>query len=406
MKKILLFFALIFLFSINVYAETSNLKPQPAGDSSLQSDCLSNKNNPVKYDTSLECFVIRPIQKDFFYNKEDYKLYKKISKLYKKEKYEKILEIKPDYIPALFAIYKKYDKEGNSAKAIEYLKKIKTPNKYLSENEILKLLFKQYCKSDDKTTAIEYFNKITGNKSDIYVYAAECYLDMNNKSEALKYALLVPETDKNYYKAQEIKFSVYYRKKDLNNANKTAKQLIKLKPNISDNYIRAALTEKNESLKLEYLYKARNLAKNLKYFYYANAQIIKLEQRKLDKYYSKQNKYIDKLNWIQIISSAPAYGSNEYWIARQDNFFEQCNYCIKHYKGNELTTCFNTIKQDESNKTKQLNFAMKYENEDNYQRKIVRQNAKKITIMRSMLRENRMQTYNQLQRNYILNNKY
>ena len=385
MKKFVFFLSLILLLSLT--------------ECSLATEEIS----PVRYDTSLECFVFNPPQKENFNNTKDYKLYKKISKLYKKGKYEKILELDPDFIPALFALYKKYEETDPNA-AIEYLKMIKNPNPYFSEDYISKLLFKQYYRIKDNKTAIEYFNKISDDKSDIYACAADCYLNLNQTNKALKYASLTSKSNNGYYKAQEIKFKILYRKKDFINANKTAKELIRLKPDIADNYIRAALTEKNSSLKLGYFYKARELARNSKYFYFANAQIAKLEQKKLDNYYKKQNKYIDKLNWLQIVSNSPTFGSDEYWIERQDNFFKQCNYCINQYKGEELAKCFRAVKQDQNDLAQQLNFAMQFENKDRYQRKIVRQNDKKIQLMRSMLNEERAQTYNQMEQNYLLHN--
>ncbi len=358
---------------------------------------------PVQYDASLECFIFNPPQKENFNDIKEYKLYKKISKLYKKEKYEKILELKPNFIPAVFALYKKYEKIDTNT-AIEYLKMIKTPNPYFSNDYISKLLFEQYYKIKDYKTAIEYFNNISDDKSDIYAGAADCYLNLNQTDKALKYASLVSKSNKGYYKAQEITFKILYRKKDFINANKTAKELIRLKPDISDNYIRAALTENNSSLKLGYFYKARELAKNPKYLYYSNAQIAALEQKKLDNYYKKQNKYIDKLNWLQIVSNAPFFGSDTYWIARQDDFFKQCNYCINQFKGDELAKCFSALKQDQNDLTQQLNFEMQFENKDRYQKRIVRQNDKKIQLMRSLLSEERAQTYNQIEQNYLLHN--
>jgi len=90
-----------------------------------------------------------------------------------------------------------YSEENNPEKAYEYYKKaLESLDENVDKTVLAELFFKFGLANDDKgefNTAIEYYKKCISIKSDnsykalAYSNIAECYLDLGNKDEALKF---------------------------------------------------------------------------------------------------------------------------------------------------------------------------------------------------------------------------
>lgn len=352
-------------------------------------------------DNNNDVFEYKDKNREDFETDKEYKAYKRNLNLYKKEKYGKILKKSPDSIPALFAMYKEMSGQAKYTEAISYLKHIENLIDSENQNYIRKLLFIEYYKNKEYKTAIDEFFRIKGQKSGLYAYLADCYLYTDNLSNALKYASLV-KSGESYYTAQEVKFKVYYRKKDFENAKAAAKKLISLRSDIPDNYLRMAELEKDLNTKLKYLYKARSEAPSIDYISSINLEIIKYEQEKLNKYYNSNNNFVERLDWESIVRNSPSYLNMEYWTQRQDDFFKDCNVCMNKYKGEETYKCFKSIRENQNELTRQLNFIVEQENEESYRKQVMMQNYRHLQQQDKMIRQQRLEIQNQHETNFFL----
>lgn len=364
---------------------------------------MSNQNvEPVVYNISLQKFEYAGVDKADFPTVDEFKKHKKISKLYEKGQYEKILKLDPANVPALYSLYLISDNSGNNKVALDYLYKIKDDKKYFSSNYIPKLILIQKWKLKDYKNVIVDYSKIIGDKSDIDLYVANSYLNLNDYQNAIKYANKVGKSNSGYYFAQEIKYKAYYRTKNYAESGKIAKNLIGLKPKISDNYIRAAYVETNNNLKLKYLYEARKYAENIDVLYAVNKMIVDIEQQKLDKFYKSKSVYIDRLSWEKILTQAPKYGDDRYWLDRQDEFFEQANVCVSEYSGSEVSKCFKSLKDNENSLSQQLQMKLDFENNKAYRDKVIKQKEQELENQRNMIRRQNEMIMNQQEQNYRL----
>lgn len=357
---------------------------------------------PIIYNASLQKFEYGDLDKNDFATPQDYKTYKKISKLYKKGRYEDILAIDSKNIPALYALYLINDGLNNNKIALDYLYKISDNDKYFVTGYISKLILIQKWKLKDYKNVIADYHKIKGDKSDVDVYIADTYLNLKQYDNAINFANKISKSNRSYYFAQEIKYKAYYRTKNYIQASKVAKNLIALKSDISDNYVRAAYVEKNYDLKLDYLYNARKYSENREILYAVNKMIFDIEQQRLNKFYKSQSMYIDRLDWEKILLNSPMYKDDSYWLKRQDDFFKQSNICMSDYKGNEVSKCFRALKDNENILSQQLQSKLEFENNKAYRHKVIKQKEKELANQRDMIRRQDEMIMNQNQQNYRL----
>ena len=364
--------------------------------------CLANNyrsyNDFFSFNPSTKMFVLQNINKKQLkiYNKQliqNYKIAKNLNKLYVKNENDKILKKYPDFIPSLYAMYKyNYDKHNYNT-SLEILTKIKNSKQFNNDEYLNLLFFKTYYANGNYQSALNSLLSIK-NKQDLYVFIADCYLNLNHFNEAINYALKVQPNNNGYYLSQETLFKAYYRQKKYENAKQIASYLIKLEPFVSDNYLRYALCETDKNQKLKYFYMARNHEENESRKTVLNGYIIILEQEKIDNVYKKLKMFVEKPDWLNILDSCE-YGDINYWLKRQDNFFKKTNMCISKYSDSELAKCFANVNSTQNKLNENITQQVKDKREEEYKKIILRQNE-------ILIRQQMIQNINQIDTNYHL----
>lgn len=277
---------------------------------------------------------------------KEYKSAKKIYKLYKKNKHKRILSKYENFEPSLYSMVNQNLKKNNFETAYSFLVKLDKINKKLPKDTINSLYLYTYYKLGKYNEAIKYGNKIV-NKNDQYAFIAGCYLNLNQIDTAFKYAKMEKESSKNYYLAQEIIYTILYKKKRYTEAFHVAQKLVRLKPDLPENYLKLADLEKNSVKKLNYYITARNKEQDLIKKFNINTIIINNQQQNIDNAHKKLVNYVDKPDWNTISQISSKYGTKDYWLKRQDDFFIKANECICNYNGDNLLKCFNSLNERE-----------------------------------------------------------
>ena len=151
------------------------------------------------------------------------------------------------------------------------------------------------------------------------------------------------------------------------------------------------MLEKDPKKQLEYYYQGRNKANDDEIFLHLNAIIVKKEQEKINAAFKKLKVYSEKPEWTKVIEDSE-YGTEDYWIERQDEFFENTNKCVYNYSDNQLAKCFEAVNNKQIRLNNELEDDIKDQMLFDYQEKIISQNNKII----------RQQRYN----NYIQSLQY
>lgn len=371
----------------------------------LPLNCFANDisyNDFFIFNTSTGTFNFQFFNKQQLknYNKQfvkNYKIAKNLNKKYLKVKNEKILKKYANFVPSLYAMYEyNYDKH-NYITALDFLTKISN-TKYFNNDYLNLLFYKTHYANGNYQLALNNLLEIK-DKSKIYGFIADCYLNLKRYNDAINYALKVKPNDKGYYLAQETLFKVYYRQKKYENAKQIASKLIQLEPFLSDNYIRYALCESNKKQKLKYFYLARNNENNEIKQLEFNKSIIKLEQEKIDNVYKNLKMFVEKPDWISVVNSCD-FGNTEYWFKRQDEFFKKTNMCILKYNGSELAKCFASVNSIQNKLNEKMAQKIKEQKEQEYRNEIIRQNE--ILIRQQMIQNLNQNNINSELRN--LNN--
>ncbi|MBR6302081.1 hypothetical protein IKR55_05010, partial [bacterium] len=128
-----------------------------------------------------------------------------------------------------------------------------------------------------------------------------------------------------------------------------------------------------------------------------NNTIAAIEQLKIQNAVKDSKKYIEYPNWIDIISPVMSYGSDKYWINRQDMFYKATNNCIQNYKGDDLSACFTSIISKQNTLNQQLIQQEQMRQENLYRQAILLQTERMIELQRE-------QNYNQVLINNSLKN--
>ena len=175
-----------------------------------------------------------------------------------------------------------------------------------------------------------------------------------------------------------------------------SKQLINLKPDVAQNYLRAAQSCSDKKLKLQYLYKAKKLLLENPslVLYTVDKKIAEIEQEKIDTAYKKITDFLIKPDWTKIyINNSPDitfYINN--WSKRQDEFFKTANNCIAKYSGNNLVKCFEALNNSEDKKTDDLKDLLK-KIEDEKKQKEQELMLQRLLLLQQQMNYNRYYYY-------------
>ncbi len=325
------------------------------------------------------------------------KKYKKINKLYKKQKYNEIQNIEPNFLPALYSIYINNENKKNYNSAIIELKRIRNLYPNFNPKAINAKLVNDLYSSKQYNEAITEIKKLGINYPYYNYYLSDCYFNLGMYKEAMIYSKQVKSNDEMYVKAQEILFRCLYRQKNIKEAYIVAKRLIDIDSYNPKHYLRAVSCTTNNDEKLKYLYKARNLTNDSAAELEINTTIIVLEHQKIQNAVKSSKKFIETPNWVEIISPVASYGNDMYWIERQDKFFKSTNDCIKNYTGSELSACFTSVISKQNTLNQQLMQQEQMHQENMYRQAVLDQNERMINIQR-------IQSINQMQMNNNLQN--
>lgn len=331
-------------------------------------------NDFYNYQANTRSFVFT---KNNEYKKNDsYKQAKKINKMYKKNKHGEILSLYPDFVPSLYSFFDESLKEKKYDVALKYLAKIEPLDHSFTNDQMNLFYYFTYYGQKNYSEALKRAKKIS-LQDDMQLNIASCYLNLKNYDKAIAVASRIDKNDVRYYPAQELIFKAYYRQNNYLKANVVANKLLKLNPDIPDNYIRLAKLEINPEKQLKYYYEARNKADDRLIKFEINNIIIEKEQKKIDDAFKKIKVYLQKPKWLDCVTSTK-YGNEQYWQNRQDDFFADTTNCIKNYSGNELSKCFIAVNEKQNKLTEDLEEDIKDERTSKYQDKIVEQNRRMI----------------------------
>ena len=144
--------------------------------------------------------------------------------------------------------------------------------------------------------------------------------------------------------------------------------------------------------KLKYLYHVRDLCDvSNAVFMDVNNSIIAIEQSKINNA-TNSKIFIEKPDWLEIISAVSSYGSNTYWIERQNDFFKSTNNCMRKYQGKELSACFASIITKQNTLNQQLLQQEQMKQENIYRQRILEQNDMMINLQ--LLQDSRQNQMN------------
>lgn len=325
------------------------------------------------------------------------KKHKNIDKLYKKKKYSEILNIESNFLPALYGLYINNENKKDYNSAINNLTKIREIYPDFNSKVISAKLISDLHSSKRYDEVIEEIKR-QGSEFPYYnYYLADCYFNMGAYKEASLYAKQVKINEDVYVKAQEIVFKCLYRQNNIKDAYIIAKKLIDIDSNNPKQYLRAASCTTNNNEKLKYLYQARKLVSDRNVAFEINNTIAALEQLKIQNVVKNSKKYIEYPNWVEIVSPVISYGSDKYWINRQDMFYNATNSCMQNYSGGELSSCFASIISKQNTLNQQLMQQEQMRQENLYRQAILEQNERMIDLQRE-------QNYNQVLINNSLRN--
>ena len=249
-------------------------------------------------------------------------------------------------------------------------------------------LMKNY---QDSIKYIDEYLKLPNYNSYYKSRALQCqalnYYELKNYAKSLNYANLSLNEKEVFEKASTIllKYTIYTEQKNKKLAKQEAWKLVQITPN-AENYLRIAFCTDNQNEKLGYLKKVKSFYKEPKDIFNINYEIAKIEQNKINNAHKAIGVYSPKPEWSKI--SNENVGTITYWNNRQDEFFEATNACIANYKGANLAKCFESVINDEKEKTAQLKKSI-YE-------------AQMLYVQQQQVSAMQYNNYLQQQRNYQL----
>ena len=364
---------------------------------------------PYTFDTSTMKFIMNT---HALHTKSEKSKYKYAEKYMQKAKnsvkakkkikyYEKILKKYPDYMPALYDLMFLYAANSQSQQVYNYAVKLRELNSdnILPKDMLTDIIARSCVHMGRYSQAVKEFETITDLEiaKRNYIILAETYLKLNDNNNVIKYASKISKSDYDFYAAAKLLYIANYNLKNNKKAYEYSQQLIKLKPDAAQNYLRAAQTCGDKTLKLNYLYNAKKLLlKNPDIILYTvDNMIAELEQPKIDSAYKKITDFVVKPDWKKVyIDNSPDINFYvENWSKRQDDFFQTANNCITKYHGNNLVKCFEALNSSEDKKTQEIKEKIK---ELEYAQK---QKEQELMLQRLMLLQQQM-NYNRYYYNY------
>ena len=404
MKKILLGLVICIICSSSVFAaEGYVFTAADAQKTPVYSQSLQVKNMP--YGQYLKYYNLHPgkIDADFIVlskdeekkflktlsktEKENYEYVKKVQKLIQKRDWNKVFQKYPNYFPAYLQYFDMCYSQGHYAEAIRILNKIKDMDRsaQVFDSQLINYTFGfLYFSTNQFTSALNYFKMYEDTNDDFIIYSiANCYYALGKYKTAISYSMKLKELQ---YQDKELLYSSYFELKDYVQANKYALQL--LDENYSfDNLMKVQATSAYDNTKLNYAYKAREIAQSDEQIIYANQAIAPLEQKKLDNATSKMSQFVKIPKWADYQKQIPQNVSVKEISEKQDEFFKTSNQYLKKYQGQQLTNAFSSLSQEYNN------YVQDKKNEYYQQQQLEAQKA----ILIEQQRNNAIQQ----QRNYI-----
>lgn len=348
-----------------------------------------------------ETILFKSLSKE---DKENYKYVKKIQKLIAKNQWDQVFSQYPNFYPAYLQYYEICYKNEDYTEALRILIKIKnldTGGNIYSQTVLNKAFAELYYKTRQYSKALQYYQMYETSEDDvIYMAIANCYYNLGEYSHAINYCKKLKNQT---YEAKEIIYDSYMRLKDFQNADKYAKELLKMNYSYQ-NLMRVQAMEKDDSAKLSYCYHARELALEEKDIRAVNKLICDIEQRKLEKSVSKQNQFIKVPKWEEISKQFPPNMTLQEISAKQDEFFKTANNYLLQYKGQQLANAFASLSQEF------YNFAQSKQNQYYQEQQILMQQAaleqqqREYELQQQILYEQQMRNYIQRQHYYM--NRY
>lgn len=329
---------------------------------------------------------------------------KKIQKANKKNKSTyNLLQQNKGYAPLETSYFfwlienKKYDL------ALVQLLKIKENYCYLFDADFLNIgIATLYYYNSNYEKFIETFNKKETNpnvtkikNSNLLKYMlAYSFYNLEEYSKAIFYARELEKEFNNTTSILHILAHSYSQQKNFPLALKYFKKLYKISPSY-DYAFNIGLLLKNKDAKIKYFKIARELAQNIDKKVEANTFIILYEQQKIKNAIKRSGIYIKEPDFFKIMSDCP-YGNESYWINRQDDFYVHTNVCIENYYGKNLKSCFESVIEEEEEKTE--NFINQV-----YREQQLALQQQQIRLQQLSVYEQNRQNYLLQQQNYILN---
>ncbi len=354
MKKFLLF--AIFFHTLCTVMAVEDIRPYTFNQATMKFT-LNNPKSQNKSGRLEHNYTKKYMQKAENTNKAEAKI----------KYYEKILKKYPDYMPALYELMFLYSANFQSQKVYDYATKLRELNteNILPKDMLADIIARSCVHMGRYSQAVKEFETITDPKivKRNYLIVAQTYLKLNDNNNVIKYASKITEYDNNFYDATELMYIANYNLQNNKKAYEYTQILIKLKPDNPQNYIRAAQNCSDKILRLNYLYKAKNLLLNNPdiILYTVDNMIAKLEQPKIDNAYKRITDFVVKPDWSKIyINNSPDIDFYvENWSKRQDEFFNTANNCIRKYQGTNLVKCFEALNSSEDKKTQEIKDKLK-----------------------------------------------
>lgn len=375
----------------------------------LFGNALAIENNlPYKFDTYKMEFVqnnnvnlTKTEQNEYKYAQKYMQKAKSTPKTDKKVKYyKKILKKSPNYMPALYELMFLNAKISNTQEVYKYAKKLRELNNdnILPRDMLTDIIARSCFHMGKYNEAANEFEKITDLSiaKRNYIILAEAYVQLNDFNNVIKYASKITKSESDFYDATELLYIANYSLKNNQKAYGYSKQLINLKPDVAQNYLRAAQSCSDKKLKLQYLYKAKKLLLENPslVLYTVDKKIAEIEQEKIDTAYKKITDFLIKPDWTKIyINNSPDitfYINN--WSKRQDEFFKTANNCIAKYSGNNLVKCFEALNNSEDKKTDDLKDLLK-KIEDEKKQKEQELMLQRLLLLQQQMNYNRYYYY-------------
>lgn len=410
MKKILISLAIITIFLPNSAFAQGFSEPLLIQNS----NCLSVVQNNISshpymkfYNVNSENLTVnlKSLNKEEEKNltkdeKKNYKDLKKIQKWISQNKWGTIFEKYPNCFPAYVEYYNYFYDARDYQSALPILVKISDMNRryqIFDDNTINYNLANLYFYNSQYSSALNYFKTFEPTTDrNIITNLAVCNFYLQNYNATIDYFKRVSNLE---YPDKELLFESNYALNKISEANKYAKELLQLQYSYK-NLMRVVNTTSNLSVKLDYAYKARKLARTSSEILMSNRIIAEIEQNKLEKRVSNYTQFVKIPNWQQIQNEFPKNIQPSEISLKQDEFFRNANFYITRYKGQQLTNAFNSLNQDLTNYTKIKQNEYYQEKQLQAQKTLIEEQQRQNALQQQLIYERQVQNMLDRQRMY------